>query len=77
MFCDQIGAFLKKQCNDPIFAEFSSVLRKNGNFFADFFGEKKIITSVPGHQLAVGSQISHQVVQICCGVFNLKKRNIS
>jgi hypothetical protein len=51
IFCETIGFFLKNQCYDPLFVEFSSVLNKNPKFFADFFGEntfKKIITSFPG-----------------------------
>jgi hypothetical protein len=56
IFCDfhqfsaKNGVFLKNQCYDPLYEEFSSVFSQKRQFFcADFFGEKflKIATSVP------------------------------
>jgi hypothetical protein len=56
IFCDfhqfsaKNGVFLKNQCYDPLFEEFSSVLSQKRQFFAPIFLAKiflKIATSVP------------------------------
>jgi hypothetical protein len=39
IFGEKIGVFLKNQCCDQIFAQFSFVLSQKRQFFADFFGE--------------------------------------
>jgi hypothetical protein len=36
IFCEKIGAFLKKQCYDQNFAKFSFILRKNVYFLLNF-----------------------------------------
>jgi hypothetical protein len=53
IFGEKIGGFIKNQCCDQNFAQFSFVLSKKPPiFFADFFGENnlKIITSAPTHR---------------------------
>jgi hypothetical protein len=49
IFGEKIGVFLKNQCCDKIFAQFSFVSSQKRQFFADFFGENilKIRTPVP------------------------------
>jgi hypothetical protein len=50
IFGEKIVVFLKNQCYDPLFAEFSSVLRQKRQFFRRFLGAKiflKIIKSSP------------------------------
>jgi hypothetical protein len=50
IFGGKIGVFLKNQCSDQNFAQFTFVLsQKRQLFFAEKFGENifKIITSVP------------------------------
>jgi hypothetical protein len=46
----KIGVFLKNQCYDQIFAQYSFVWSQKRQFFANCFDENifKIITSVPG-----------------------------
>jgi hypothetical protein len=46
IFCEQIGVFLRNQCYDQIFAQFSSVLSQKRQFFGPIYS-KKIIPSVP------------------------------
>jgi hypothetical protein len=51
-FGEKIGVFLKIQCYDKKFAQFSFVLSQKRHFFRKIFGENilKIITSVPGRE---------------------------
>jgi hypothetical protein len=39
IFREKFGVFLKNQCHDQNFANFSFVLSQKRHFFAEFFGE--------------------------------------
>jgi hypothetical protein len=56
-FRQKIGVFLKNQCYDQNFAQFTLVLSQKRQFFAIFFGENifKIITSVPERTQGLGA----------------------